>query len=114
MEPARCHTASTVEYVYITADSSKELVQRPQMQPTSKPCYFCALRTDTSPGRITELLTNEEDTITVGQDLFHFKPGTVDKSASREKAPKEASRRCSCTHLDVFGLGKSRSEAVVS
>ena len=69
---------------------------------------------DTSTGRITELLADEEDTVTVGQDLFRFKPGTVNEAASKEKAPEEASWRCPCTHLDVFGLGKSRSEAGVS
>ena len=69
---------------------------------------------DTSTGRIADLLANEEDTVTVGQDLFRFEPGTVDESASHEKAPEEASWCCPCTHLDVFGLGKSRSEAVVS
>ena len=57
---------------------------------------------DTTPGRITELLANEQDPVTVGQDLFRFEPGTVDEAAS------------TTTHFDVFGLGKSHSEAVVS
>ena len=42
-----------------------------------------------SAGRITELLASEEDTVTVGQDLFRFEPGAVDESASKEKAPEE-------------------------
>ena len=48
---------------------------------------------DTTPGRITELLANEQDPVTVGQNLFCFEPGTVDKSASKEKAPGKASWR---------------------
>lgn len=35
-----------------------------------------------SAGKITELLANEEDTVTVGQDLFRFEPGEVGSSES--------------------------------
>ena len=38
-------------------------------------------------GKITELLANEEDTVTVGQDLFRFAPGEAGASSS---APSEA------------------------
>ncbi|RPD60951.1 dihydrolipoamide succinyltransferase [Lentinus tigrinus ALCF2SS1-7] len=44
-----------------------------------------------SAGRITELLASEEDTVTVGQDLFRFEPGAVDEAAPKEqKAPEES------------------------
>jgi 2-oxoglutarate dehydrogenase E2 component (dihydrolipoamide succinyltransferase) len=39
-------------------------------------------------GTITELLVNEEDTVTVGQDLFRFAPGEADSSSAA--APSEA------------------------
>ncbi|KAI0296474.1 dihydrolipoyllysine-residue succinyltransferase 1 [Russula brevipes] len=43
-------------------------------------------------GKITELLVNEEDTVTVGQDLFRFAPGEAESSdsaaASSEAAPQ--------------------------
>lgn len=39
-------------------------------------------------GRITELLVNEEDTVTVGQDLFRFAPGEGGESSAA--APSEA------------------------
>ena len=39
-------------------------------------------------GKITELLVNEEDTVTVGQDLFRFAPGETDGASSA--APSEA------------------------
>ncbi len=38
-------------------------------------------------GKITELLANEEDTVTVGQDLFKYEPGAAgecEKSCSAE------------------------------
>ena len=40
-------------------------------------------------GKITELLANEEDTVTVGQDLFRFAPGEAGESSSAvsEAAP---------------------------
>lgn len=42
-------------------------------------------------GRITELLANEEDTVTVGQDLFRIAPGEPDgSSASSAAASSEA------------------------
>ncbi|KAI0322934.1 dihydrolipoamide succinyltransferase [Amylostereum chailletii] len=40
-----------------------------------------------SAGKITELLASEEDTVTVGQDLFRFEPG----AAGDAPAPSEAS-----------------------
>lgn len=50
-------------------------------------------------GTITETLANEEDTVTVGQDLFKFEPGEApadgakEESASKEEsAPKEESK----------------------
>ena len=39
-------------------------------------------------GKITELLVNEEDTVTVGQDLFRFAPGEGGDSSAA--APSEA------------------------
>ena len=39
-------------------------------------------------GKITELLVNEEDTVTVGQDLFRFAPGEGGESTTT--APSEA------------------------
>ena len=39
-------------------------------------------------GKITELLVNEEDTVTVGQDLFRFAPGEAGESSAA--APSEA------------------------
>lgn len=39
-------------------------------------------------GTITELLASEEDTVSVGQDLFRIEPGEV--SESKEKAPEPA------------------------
>lgn len=39
-------------------------------------------------GKITELLVNEEDTVTVGQDLFRFAPGEADGASPA--APSEA------------------------
>jgi 2-oxoglutarate dehydrogenase E2 component (dihydrolipoamide succinyltransferase) len=41
-------------------------------------------------GRITELLVNEEDTVTVGQDLFRFAAGDADKSSASAATPSEA------------------------
>jgi 2-oxoglutarate dehydrogenase E2 component (dihydrolipoamide succinyltransferase) len=41
-------------------------------------------------GKITELLANEEDTVTVGQDLFRFAPGETDKSSAPTAASPEA------------------------
>lgn len=37
-----------------------------------------------SSGKITELLANEEDTVTVGQDLFRFEAGEVEASGSSQ------------------------------
>ena len=42
-------------------------------------------------GRITELLAGEEDTVTVGQDLFRFEPGVAGESKPAEDKPKDAS-----------------------
>lgn len=41
-------------------------------------------------GKITELLVNEEDTVTVGQDLFRFAPGesSASAAASSETTPQ--------------------------
>ncbi|PCH35069.1 dihydrolipoamide succinyltransferase [Wolfiporia cocos MD-104 SS10] len=42
-------------------------------------------------GTITEVLANEEDTVTVGQDLFRFEPGEVSQSKeASEPEPKPA------------------------
>jgi 2-oxoglutarate dehydrogenase E2 component (dihydrolipoamide succinyltransferase) len=41
-------------------------------------------------GKITELLVNEEDTVTVGQDLFRFAPGEADESSGSAAASPEA------------------------
>jgi 2-oxoglutarate dehydrogenase E2 component (dihydrolipoamide succinyltransferase) len=41
-------------------------------------------------GKITELLVNEEDTVTVGQDLFRFAPGEADASSASAAASPEA------------------------
>jgi 2-oxoglutarate dehydrogenase E2 component (dihydrolipoamide succinyltransferase) len=41
-------------------------------------------------GKITELLVNEEDTVTVGQDLFRFAPGEADKSSASAATSSEA------------------------
>ena len=40
-------------------------------------------------GKITELLFAEEDTVTVGQDLFRFEPGAVDDAAPKEQPKSE-------------------------
>ncbi|KAI0355895.1 dihydrolipoamide succinyltransferase [Trametes cingulata] len=40
-------------------------------------------------GRITELLANEEDTVSVGQDLFRFEPGAADEVAPKEQKSSE-------------------------
>ncbi|KAJ7064945.1 dihydrolipoamide succinyltransferase [Mycena amicta] len=40
-------------------------------------------------GKIIELLAGEEDTVTVGQDLFRIEPGEVDAAAPPPPAPKE-------------------------
>ena len=42
-----------------------------------------------SAGRITELLAAEEDTVTVGQDLFRFEPGAADEAAPQEQKSSE-------------------------
>ena len=42
-----------------------------------------------SAGRITELLAAEEDTVTVGQDLFRFEPGAADEVAPQEQKSSE-------------------------
>ncbi|KAI0760475.1 dihydrolipoamide succinyltransferase [Fomes fomentarius] len=42
-----------------------------------------------SSGRITELLAAEEDTVTVGQDLFRFEPGAADEVAPKEQKSSE-------------------------
>jgi len=39
-----------------------------------------------SAGKITELLANEEDTVSVGQDLFRFEAGAAGESASSESS----------------------------
>jgi 2-oxoglutarate dehydrogenase E2 component (dihydrolipoamide succinyltransferase) len=41
-------------------------------------------------GKITELLVNEEDTVTVGQDLFRFAPGEADESSASVATSSEA------------------------
>lgn len=41
-------------------------------------------------GKITELLVNEEDTVTVGQDLFRFAPGEADNSSAPAATPSDA------------------------
>jgi 2-oxoglutarate dehydrogenase E2 component (dihydrolipoamide succinyltransferase) len=41
-------------------------------------------------GKITELLVNEEDTVTVGQDLFRFAPGEADESSASTATSSEA------------------------
>jgi len=41
-------------------------------------------------GRITELLVNEEDTVTVGQDLFRFASGEADESSASAATSPEA------------------------
>jgi 2-oxoglutarate dehydrogenase E2 component (dihydrolipoamide succinyltransferase) len=41
-------------------------------------------------GKITELLVNEEDTVTVGQDLFRFAPGEAGESSSSAATSSEA------------------------
>ncbi|KAJ7175292.1 dihydrolipoamide succinyltransferase [Mycena filopes] len=42
-------------------------------------------------GKIVELLAQEEDTVTVGQDLFRIEPGEAEASApAEESAPKES------------------------
>lgn len=44
-------------------------------------------------GKITELLVNEEDTVTVGQDLFRFAPGEAgESSASTGTSPESTPR----------------------
>lgn len=45
-------------------------------------------------GKITELLASEEDTVTVGQDLFRFAPGEggTSSSAASETAPPQAEK----------------------
>jgi 2-oxoglutarate dehydrogenase E2 component (dihydrolipoamide succinyltransferase) len=40
-------------------------------------------------GKIVELLAQEEDTVTVGQDLFRIEPGEVGESSSSDSVPKE-------------------------
>ncbi|TCD70680.1 2-oxoglutarate dehydrogenase complex E2 component [Steccherinum ochraceum] len=42
-----------------------------------------------SAGKITELLAGEEDTVTVGQDLFRFEPGEGGGAAAPSEGPKE-------------------------
>lgn len=41
-------------------------------------------------GKITELLVNEEDTVTVGQDLFRFAQGEADESSTSAATSSEA------------------------
>jgi 2-oxoglutarate dehydrogenase E2 component (dihydrolipoamide succinyltransferase) len=41
-------------------------------------------------GKITELLVNEEDTVTVGQDLFRFALGEADESSASAATSSEA------------------------
>jgi 2-oxoglutarate dehydrogenase E2 component (dihydrolipoamide succinyltransferase) len=41
-------------------------------------------------GKITELLVNEEDTVTVGQDLFRFAKGEADESSASAATTSEA------------------------
>ncbi|KAJ7131629.1 dihydrolipoamide succinyltransferase [Mycena crocata] len=47
-------------------------------------------------GKIVELLAEEEDTVSVGQDLFRFEPGEAEESAppppAEESKPKEAEK----------------------
>lgn len=45
-------------------------------------------------GKITELLANEEDTVTVGQDLFRFAPGEggTSSSAASDSPPAQAEK----------------------
>ncbi|KAM5533777.1 hypothetical protein V8D89_012552 [Ganoderma adspersum] len=43
-------------------------------------------------GKITELLFEEEDTVTVGQDLFRFEPGEAGEAAPKEENPSEESK----------------------
>ncbi|KAI0324772.1 dihydrolipoamide succinyltransferase [Cubamyces sp. BRFM 1775] len=40
-------------------------------------------------GRITELLASEEDTVSVGQDLFRFEPGAAGEAAPKEQESSE-------------------------
>lgn len=40
-------------------------------------------------GKIVELLANEEDTVSVGQDLFRIEPGEAGESSSKDTSPKE-------------------------
>lgn len=40
-------------------------------------------------GRITEHLANEEDTVSVGQDLFRFEPGAAGEAAPKEQKSEE-------------------------
>jgi len=40
-------------------------------------------------GKIVELLAKEEDTVTVGQDLFRIEPGAEGESSSSDPKPKE-------------------------
>ncbi|KAH9852307.1 dihydrolipoyllysine-residue succinyltransferase 1 [Lenzites betulinus] len=41
-------------------------------------------------GRITEHLANEEDTVSVGQDLFRFEPGATGEAAPKEQKSEES------------------------
>lgn len=42
-------------------------------------------------GTIKELLVNEEDTVTVGQDLIKLEPGEAPEGGKQESAPKQES-----------------------
>ncbi|TFY80081.1 hypothetical protein EWM64_g3927 [Hericium alpestre] len=43
-------------------------------------------------GKITELLANEEDTVTVGQDLFRFEPGAAGEAPKKPEPSAEPSK----------------------
>ncbi|KAI0250703.1 dihydrolipoyllysine-residue succinyltransferase 1 [Lactifluus subvellereus] len=64
-------------------------------------------------GRITELLVNEEDTVTVGQDLFRFAPGEAGESpaAAASSAASSSSEAAPQTEKKDSGKPEAKQEA---
>lgn len=59
-------------------------------------------------GKITELLVSEEDTVTVGQDLFRFAPGEGGESPA---APSSAASSSEATPQSDSGKPEAKQEA---
>lgn len=60
-------------------------------------------------GKIVEIMANEEDTVTVGQDLFKLEPG--EGSGEGEEAPKTTSKNETHSESEVTSGAKDEKEA---